>query len=47
MKRIPYSFMWITSDEVAFIYKNALVQYNYMNNAISNEIKYKRAPNIN
>lgn len=40
MKRIPYSFMWITSDEVAFIYKNALVQYNYMNNAISNEIKY-------
>ncbi|RZP01796.1 MAG: S9 family peptidase, partial [Flavobacteriales bacterium] len=40
MKRIPYSFIWITSDEVAFIYKNALVQYNYMNNAISNEIKY-------
>ena len=40
MKKIPYSFIWITSDEVAFIYKNALVQYNYMNNAISNEIKY-------
>lgn len=40
MKRIPYSFIWITSDEVAFIYKNALVQYNYLNNVISNEIKY-------
>ena len=40
MKRIPYPFVWIISDEVAFIYKNALVQYNYMNNAISNEIKY-------
>ena len=40
MKRIPYSFSWITSEEVTFIYKNAFIQYNYVNNAISNEIKY-------
>ena len=40
MKRIPYSFSSITSEEVTFIYKNAFIQYNYVNNAISNEIKY-------
>ena len=40
LKRLPYEFTKVTSETVTFIYKNAMVIYNYKNNTVSNGLKF-------
>tara|TARA_B100000809_G_scaffold266918_1_gene332980 strand:- start:2175 stop:4301 length:2127 start_codon:yes stop_codon:yes gene_type:complete len=40
LKRIPNSFLKITSEEVFFNHNNAIAQYNYINKKVSGDIKY-------
>ncbi len=40
LKRMPYSFTKITSEDVYFNHNNSMIQYNYLDKKISEEIKY-------
>lgn len=40
LKRMPNSFLKITTEEVFFTHKDAIVTYNYINKGASGDIKY-------